>query len=52
MRTMPEQSNDYQVIVFGAAAVGKSSLVTRFIKGTFKETYDPTIQDTYEKVSP
>jgi DIRAS family GTP-binding Ras-like protein 2 len=30
---MPEQSNDYRVVVFGAAGVGKSSLVTRFIKG-------------------
>jgi GTPase SAR1 family protein len=29
---MPEQ-NDYRVVVFGAAGVGKSSLVLRFVKG-------------------
>lgn len=30
---MPEQSNDYRVVVFGAGGVGKSSLVLRFVKG-------------------
>ncbi len=32
---MPEQSNDYRVVVFGAGGVGKSSLVLRFVKGHF-----------------
>lgn len=32
-RAMPEQSNDYRVVVFGAGGVGKSSLVLRFVKG-------------------
>lgn len=32
---MPEQSNDYRVVVFGAGGVGKSSLVLRFVKGEF-----------------
>ncbi|XP_046805715.1 GTP-binding protein Di-Ras2 [Lucilia cuprina] len=49
--TRSEQSNnDYRVVVFGAGGVGKSSLVLRFIKGTFRESYIPTIEDTYRQV--
>ncbi|GIX74941.1 hypothetical protein CEXT_308881 [Caerostris extrusa] len=40
--SMPEQSNDYRVVVFGAGGVGKSSLVLRFVKGTSgSPTYQP-----------
>uniref|UniRef100_A0A8D0G344 DIRA2 protein n=1 Tax=Sphenodon punctatus TaxID=8508 RepID=A0A8D0G344_SPHPU len=47
---IPEQSNDYRVVVFGAAGVGKSSLVLRCVRGTFRETYIPTVEDTYRQV--
>ncbi|CAG9808079.1 unnamed protein product [Chironomus riparius] len=47
---MPEQSNDYRVVTFGSGGVGKSSLVLRFIKGTFPTNYIPTIEDTYRQV--
>merc|ERR1719309_986513 len=43
-------SNDYRVVVFGAGGVGKTSLVLRFINGTFRDSYIPTIEDTYKKV--
>uniref|UniRef100_A0A1I8MAM2 Ras family protein n=2 Tax=Musca domestica TaxID=7370 RepID=A0A1I8MAM2_MUSDO len=48
--TRAEANNDYRVVVFGAGGVGKSSLVLRFIKGTFRESYIPTIEDTYRQV--
>ncbi|KAK2722050.1 GTP-binding protein Di-Ras2-like [Artemia franciscana] len=47
---MPEQSNDYRIVVFGAGGVGKSSLVLRFVKGIFRESYVPTVEDTYRQV--
>ena len=49
-RSQSEPNNDYRVVVFGAAGVGKSSLVLRFVKGIFKESYVPTIEDTYRQV--
>ncbi|XP_078733146.1 uncharacterized protein LOC144947711 isoform X3 [Lampetra fluviatilis] len=47
---MPEPSSDYHVVVFGAGGVGKSSLVLRFVRGTFREAYVPTVEDTYRQL--
>ena len=38
-----------KVAVLGFRAVGKTSLTTQFVQGTFGERYDPTIENTYHK---
>jgi Ras family protein len=38
-----------KVAVLGFRAVGKTSLTTSFVSGTFDETYDPTIENTHHK---
>uniref|UniRef100_A0A7E5A189 GTP-binding protein Di-Ras2 n=1 Tax=Panagrellus redivivus TaxID=6233 RepID=A0A7E5A189_PANRE len=43
-------NGDYRVAFFGAGGVGKSSIVLRFVKGTFSDSYVPTIEDTYQQV--
>lgn len=43
-------NQDYRVVVFGSAGVGKTSLVLRFVRGKFSDTYVPTIEDTYRQV--
>lgn len=49
-RKQGDPNNDYRIIIFGAAGVGKSSLALRFVRGTFRESYVPTIEDTYKHV--
>jgi GTPase SAR1 family protein len=46
-----ENIADYRVAVFGAGGVGKTSLILRFIKGTFSDLYVPTIEDKFEQVN-
>ncbi|XP_076975619.1 GTP-binding protein Di-Ras3 [Tamandua tetradactyla] len=48
---MPQRrSKDYRVVVMGSAGVGKSALVQRWVRGTFRDVYLPTIEDTYRQV--
>jgi len=48
--SLSQDANDYRVVLFGSAGVGKTSLIFRFIKGNFRDTYVPTVEDTYRKV--
>ncbi|VEU40445.1 unnamed protein product [Pseudo-nitzschia multistriata] len=38
-----------KIAFLGFRAVGKSSIVNSYVTGTFSETYDPTIESTYNK---
>jgi len=38
---------EYKLIVCGPGGVGKSAIVLQFIKHSFSDEYDPTIEDSY-----
>lgn len=42
---------DYKIVVLGAGGVGKSALTVQFVQGVYIESYDPTIEDSYRKVT-
>ena len=39
----------FRVILIGSKRVGKSSIIHRYLKGTFSDAYRPTVSDIYEK---
>ncbi|KAK6478306.1 GTP-binding protein Rhes-like [Huso huso] len=47
-RVKPENSR--RLVVMGAPKVGKSSIVGRFLKGSFDEQYVPTTEDFHRKL--
>ena len=49
VNTLPLPQNVYNLVVLGAGGVGKTSLVTRFVKNEFPECHEPTVEDLYEK---
>ena len=45
LQNMPIQN--VKLVVLGAAGVGKSAMVVRYITGRFLHHYDPTLEDEY-----
>lgn len=42
--------NTYEIVFFGAAGVGKTSIIRRYYVNHFTNLYDPTVEDCYERV--
>ncbi|GLD94536.1 hypothetical protein PINS_up003147 [Pythium insidiosum] len=48
---MERNSKEYKLVVLGSGGVGKSALTIRLVTDNFLEDYDPTIEDSYRKLS-
>lgn len=40
-----------KLVVMGAGGVGKSALTVKYIQDIFLDKYDPTIEDSYRKLT-
>lgn len=40
---------EFKIVMLGAGGVGKSALTMQFVRGSFIENYDPTVEDLYTK---
>lgn len=47
---MADQTTDYRIVILGSAGVGKTNCVLRFVNGQYRDTYVPTVEDTYRQV--
>ena len=41
---------NYKVVVIGTAGVGVTAITVQFVENHFVESYDPTIDDSFEKM--
>jgi len=48
----PKPSSSVKLVLLGEAAVGKSSLVMRFVNNDFQENKEPTIGGVYDLMRP
>lgn len=40
---------EFKIVMLGAGGVGKSALTMQFVRGSFIQNYDPTVEDLYTK---
>ncbi len=40
---------NFKIAVSGSGGVGKSCITIQFVQSVFVETWDPTIEDSYQK---
>jgi len=48
--TLTRGTCSYYFVVMGSGGVGKSAITIQFIRRHFEATYDPTIEDRYQKI--
>ncbi|KAL9654302.1 hypothetical protein ABK040_010333 [Willaertia magna] len=44
------ESKEFTIVMVGSGGVGKTSLTVQLTEGKFDEEYNPTIEDTYQKL--